>query len=106
MKGRWSKDDLQFDPEIERTARANRKVVRLSKLVPPSAQELIPSPAPSETEKSTSPESSIMGESPTRPKFGGYGLANHRGHLTHTFRPANPAAFDIKSTMLNGLRDK
>jgi len=33
-------------------------------------------------------------------------LANHRGHLTHTFRPTNPAAFDIKSIMLNGLRDK
>jgi len=27
MRGRRSKDDLQFDPEIERTARTNRKVV-------------------------------------------------------------------------------
>ena len=47
-----------------------------------------------------------MGEPATRPKLGDYGLGNHRGHLTHTFRPANPAAFDIKSTVLNGLRDK
>jgi len=47
-----------------------------------------------------------MGEPPTRPKLGDYGLANHLGHLTHTFRPANPAAFDIKSTVLNGLREK
>jgi len=106
MQGRRSQDDLQFDPEIERTARVNRKVVRLSKSVPPSAREQIPSPAPSETEKSTSPESSIMGEPPGRPKLGDYGLANHRGHLTHTFWPANPAAFDIKSIVLNGLRDK
>jgi len=47
-----------------------------------------------------------MGEPPARPKLGDYGLANHRGHLTHTFRPANPAAFDIKSIVLNRLRDK
>jgi len=47
-----------------------------------------------------------MGEPPARPKLGDYGLANHCGHLTHTFRPANSAAFDIKSTVLNGLRDK
>jgi len=106
MRGRRSKDVLQFDPEIERTARANQKVVWLSKSVPRSAREQIPSPAPSETEKSTSPESNIMGEPPTRPKLGDYVLANHRGHQTHTFRPANPAAFDIKSTVLNGLRDK
>jgi len=55
MQGRRSKDDLQFDPEIERTARANQKAVRLSKSLPPSEREQIPSPAPSETEKSTSP---------------------------------------------------
>jgi hypothetical protein len=38
MRGRRSQDDLQFDPEIERTARANRKLVRLSKSVPPGAR--------------------------------------------------------------------
>jgi len=27
MQGKHSSDDLQYDPEIERTARANRKVV-------------------------------------------------------------------------------
>jgi len=47
-----------------------------------------------------------MGDQVQRPKLGDYRLANHRGHLTHTFRLANPAAFDIKSTVLNGLRDK
>jgi len=86
MRGRRSQDDLQFDPEIEWTARANRKLVRLSMSVPPSARSMV--------------------EPAARPKLGDYGLANHRGHLTHTFRPANPAAFDIESTVLNGLRDK
>jgi len=106
MRGRQSKDDLQFDPEIEKTARANRKAVRLSKLVPPEQREQIPSPAPLETEKSISHEPSIMGDPAPRPKLGDYDLATHRGQLTHTFRPANPAAFDMKSTVLNGLREK
>jgi len=93
MRGRTSKDDLQFNPEIERTAKANQNVVRLSKSVPLSTREQISSPTPSETERSNSPESSIMAELPARPKLGDYGLANHCSHLTHTFWPANPAAF-------------
>ena len=106
MRGRQSKDDLQFDPEIERTARANRRAFRLSKSVPPEQREQIPSPTPLVTTKPVSHEPSIIGDAPARPKLGDYGLATHRGQLTHTFRPANPAAFDIKSTVLNGLRDK
>jgi len=47
-----------------------------------------------------------MGDPAPRPKLGDYGLATHRGQLTHTFRHANPVAFDIKSTVRNGLRDK
>ena len=47
-----------------------------------------------------------MGEPVPRPKFGYNGLANHRGRLTHTFQPSNHVAFDIKTTVLSGLRDK
>ena len=43
---------------------------------------------------------------PPRPKLGDYGLANHRGRLTHTFQPANPVAFDIKTSVQNGLKDR
>ena len=57
MRGRRSSDDLQYDPEIERTARANLKAVQLSKSVPPSVREQISSLALSETEKFTTPES-------------------------------------------------
>jgi len=106
MRGRRSSDDLQYDPEIERTTRANRKIVRLSKSVPPSVQEQLLSPALTETETSTSPEASIMGDPAPIPKLGDYGLATHRGQLTHTFQLANLVAFDIKTTVLNGLRDK
>jgi len=98
MQGRQSKDDLQFDPEIERTARANWKAVRLSKSVPPIEKRRPPTTPPSESLKSISPEPSIMGDPAPRPKLGDYGLATHRGQLTHTFRPANPAAFDFLSS--------
>jgi len=83
MRGRQSKDDLQFDPEIERTARVNRKAVQLSKLIAPEQRGQTPSPALLVTEKPTSPEPSIMGDPAPRPKLGDYGLATHRGQLTH-----------------------
>ena len=38
-----------------------------------------------------------MGDPAPRPKLEDYDLATHGGQLTHTFRPTNPAAFDIKS---------
>ena len=103
IRGKGSSDDLHY---LERTARVNRKVVRLSKLVPPSAREQIP--VLTEVESISSPKTSTMGDGnpAPRPMLGDYGLANNRGRLTHTFRPTNPVAFDIKSTILNGLRDK
>lgn len=109
MRGRRSSE---YDPEIVRTARANRKVVRLLRLsqsVPPSARTQIPVPELAEAETATSPKSSIMGDPqppPARPKLGDYGLANHRGRLTHTFQPANPVAFDIKTSVQNGLKER
>jgi hypothetical protein len=110
MRGKQSSDDLEYDPEIERTARALRKAVRLQRLsqsVPPSARTPLPEPSITESETTSSPTSIIMGEPvPPRPKLGDYGLVTHRGQLTHTFQPANPVAFDIKTTVLNGLRDK
>jgi len=38
--------------------------------------------------------------------LGDYGLATHRGLLTHIFQPANPVAFDIKTSVQNGLQEK
>jgi hypothetical protein len=110
MRGNHSVDDLEYDPEIERTARALRKAVclqMLSQSVPPGVREHISEPILTESETISSPKSAIMGEpQPERPKLGDYGLATHRGQLTHTFQPANPVVFDIKTTILNGLRDK
>jgi hypothetical protein len=93
MQGKVSSDDLEFNPEIERTARALRKAVRLQRLahsVPPGVREQIPEPISTETETISSPKSATMeGVVPLRPKLGDYGLATHRGQLTHTFQPAN-----------------
>ena len=107
MRGRQSSDDLQYDPEIERTARANRKAARWSKSVPPSAREQLLGLTFTELESISSPKASTMGDPhPPRPKLGDYGLANHRGRRTHTFQPANPVAFDIKTSVQNGLKDR
>jgi hypothetical protein len=43
---------------------------------------------------------------PERPKLGDYGLPNNRGRLTHTYQPTNPVAFDIKTFVQNGLKDR
>ena len=106
MRGRRSSDDLQYDPKIERTARANEKVVRLSKSVSPSTCEQIPSPTLTEPKSISSPKSSTMGEPAPIPNLGDYGLANNRGRLTHTFQSTNPVAFDIKTSFQNGLKER
>ena len=108
MRGRQNSDDLQYDPEIERTARANRKAVWLSKSVPPSARVQIPVLTFTEAETVPSPKTSTMGDAdpPPRPKLGDYGLATNRCCLTHVFRPANPFAFHIKASVQNGLKER
>jgi len=73
----------------------------LTKSFPPSARVQIPNPTLTEAETVSSPKTSTMGDAdqPPRPKLGDYGLANHHGRLTHTFQPANPVAFDIKTSV-------
>jgi len=108
MRGRGQSIDLQYDPEIERTARVNRKVVWLLKSVPPSPRTRYTSPTPTEPESIQSPKSKTMGDAnpPPRPKLSDYGLAANRGRLTHVFQPANSVAFDIKTSIQNHLKDK
>jgi len=43
---------------------------------------------------------------PPRPKLGDYSLANNRGCLTHVFQSTNHVAFDIKTSVQNGLKDR
>jgi hypothetical protein len=108
MRGRGRSVDLLFDPEIEKTAKANRKVIRLSKFVPSSPRTGYTCPTPSKPESISSPKSNTMGDvdPPPRPKLGDYGSANSRGRLTHVFQPANLVAFAIKTSVQNGLKDR
>ena len=79
----------------------------MSKSVPPSAREQLLVLTFTELESISSPKASTMGDpQPPRPKLRDYGLANHRGRLTHTFQPANPVSFDIKTSVQNGLKEK
>ena len=108
MRGRGRLVDLLFDLEIERTARANQKAIRLSQSIPPSPRTRYTSPTPFVPESILSPKSNTMGDvdPPHKPKLGDYGLDANRGRLTHVFQPTNSVAFDIKTPVQNGLKDK
>jgi len=43
---------------------------------------------------------------PPEPRLGDYRLANPRGRLTHNFQPTTPVAFDIKTSVQNGLKER
>jgi hypothetical protein len=103
MRGRVRPEDLQFNPEIEKTARANRKAVRLAKIAESTSQG---SSSTESQDVESEPEVIIMGDAqPQRPMMGDYGLDANRGHLTHVFQPANPVAFDIKSSVQQNLKE-
>lgn len=112
MRGRKPRGELLYDPEIEKTAKANRRAVRLARSAEPSPRTQHTSPTPFEPEfipiPAPPPVTVTMGENPPpppRPMMGDYGLATNRGRLTHVFQPANPVAFDIKNSVLQGLRE-
>jgi len=102
MRGKTRPEDLQHDPEIEKTAKANRKAARLARLAEGTSRHSSPIIThPVETEPI------IMGEPPPppppRPLMGDYRSTTYQGRLTHIFQPANPVAFDIKTSVQQGL---
>ena len=103
MRGKTRPEDLQHDPEIEKTAKANRKAIRLARLAEGTRSHSSPIiNHPIETEPI------VMGDQnppQARPMMGDYGLDANRGHLTHVFQPANPVAFDIKSSVQQNLKE-
>jgi len=107
MRGRRQLGDLLFDPEIEETAKANRKANRLARSPDPGYRTPHTNLTFFEPETITAPVIK-MGEPnpPPRPKMGDYGLAANCSRLTHVFQPANPVAFDIKTSIQNHLKDR
>ncbi|MCI17422.1 hypothetical protein A2U01_0038569, partial [Trifolium medium] len=101
---------LQFNPEIERTARVNRKAVRLAK----EAERLAALEQNiSEEEEASEEEIEEMAENvqnpppppPPRRTLGDYRQRNDDEIANLGFQPVNPVAFDIKNTMLSSLKE-
>ncbi|MCI14706.1 putative athila retroelement ORF1 protein, partial [Trifolium medium] len=108
-----SSEQLEFDPEIERTARANRKAVRLAKeaarlarLEQETLEEEEASSYDSEEEHIEMAEANPPLPPPPRRTLGDYGQRNADQIANLGFQPANPVAFDIKNTVLSALKEE
>ncbi|GAU47100.1 hypothetical protein TSUD_403320 [Trifolium subterraneum] len=105
-----SSSGLLFDPEIEKTARANRKAVRQAR----EAEKLLASLGEhfEEVQTNTDEEQFDMSEEqanppvpPPRRTLGDYGQRNNGGVANLGFQPVNPVTFDIKNTIINALKE-
>ncbi|GAU44809.1 hypothetical protein TSUD_292020 [Trifolium subterraneum] len=106
---------LVFDPEIERTARANRKVVRqakeaerLSSLIESSIEGTDTSEQDIEEEHivMADEQANLPVPPPLRRTLGDYGQRNNGEIANLGFQPANPVTFDIKNTVINALKEE
>jgi hypothetical protein len=110
MRGK-AQEELQYDPEIEKTAKKNRKAARLARetarlatITQEEGEGEVSSPLTSDDETST------MGDNPPPPPpprrtLGDYGQRNNAENPNLGFQPANPVSFDIKNTVLNALKE-
>ncbi|XP_045831120.1 uncharacterized protein LOC123922450 [Trifolium pratense] len=113
MQGRRVARELVFDPEIEKTAKANRKAVRLAReaarlagVAQESSEEAVSSPNTSDN------EANIMAENPPPPPpvvpermLGDYGQRNNGELANLGFQPRNHVSFDIKNSVLSALKE-
>ena len=99
MRGTVDPKDLLFNPEIEKTARANRKEAKLRKQREQTSPTEESSVQPAVTE--------IMGENPPPPRrtLGDFGRRN-QGVQAYTFQPVGAVAFEIKSSILKALKSE
>ncbi|KAK2436917.1 hypothetical protein QL285_021877 [Trifolium repens] len=107
MRGKSVVRELFFDPEIEKTAKANRKAARLARL---AEKELTESSTRATSDTSSQSEERDMAEEqppppPPRRTMGDYCRRTDAGQISMGFQPANPVTFDIKNTVLSGLRE-
>jgi hypothetical protein len=116
MRGQGSQD-LQFDPEIEKTAKANRKAAREARVAAHLAglaqgtSEIAHSSSSSFDEESVEEEIEIPIEEEVvmaiRPRrtLGDYGQRANGTVANLGFQPANPVAFDMKNSVLSALKE-
>ncbi|GAU45603.1 hypothetical protein TSUD_285720 [Trifolium subterraneum] len=100
--------ELLFDHEIEKTAKANRKAVRLARQ---AARLASGTRETSEEEGSSShtldDETESMAGVVQLPRrtLGDYGQATDGQNPNMGFQPVNPVSFDIKNTVLSALKE-
>ncbi|GAU37489.1 hypothetical protein TSUD_275410 [Trifolium subterraneum] len=100
--------ELIFDPEIEKTAKANRKAVRLAHqaaLLASGADEILEEEVPSSNTSNDESESMAGVDPPPRRTLGDYGQATGGHNPNLGFQPLNPVSFDIKNTVLSALKE-
>ncbi|KAK2415945.1 hypothetical protein QL285_038382 [Trifolium repens] len=99
-------EDLKYDPEIEKTAKALRKQARLEREAVLAAST-IQGLSDGEINFSDS-ETESMGDAvppPPERTLGDYGQRNNAGDANMGFQPINPVSFDIKNTVFNALKE-
>jgi hypothetical protein len=104
--------ELQYIPEIEKFARANRAKVRLTREAERLARLAQENRENSETSSQQSEESHFEMEGdpppplPPRRTLGDYGQWNDGQLANLGFQPANPVNFDIKNSVINALKEE
>ncbi|GAU28696.1 hypothetical protein TSUD_216030 [Trifolium subterraneum] len=100
--------ELIFDPEIEKTTKANRKAVRLAHqaaLLASGTEEIIEEEVPSSNTSNDETESMARVDPPPRRTLGDFGQATGGHNPNLGFQPVNPVSFDIKNTVLSALKE-
>ncbi|GAU51203.1 hypothetical protein TSUD_139230 [Trifolium subterraneum] len=100
--------ELIFDPEIEKTAKANQKAVRLAHqatLLTSGTEEILEEEVPSSNTSNDETENMAGVDPPPRRTLGDYGQATGGHNPNLGFQPVNPVSFDIKNTVLSALKE-
>ncbi|CAJ2661901.1 unnamed protein product [Trifolium pratense] len=102
---RTGPQELQFDPEIEKTARAIRKATREAQASRGTA--LLRDTPDCQGQNSATMEDEQVPPVPQPPRrtLGDYGRRDNDALANQGFQPANPVSFDIKNTVLSALKE-
>ncbi|CAJ2672314.1 unnamed protein product [Trifolium pratense] len=102
---RTGPQELQFDPEIEKTARAIRKATREAQAS--RGRVLLGGTPDCQGQNSVTMEEEQVPPVPQPPRrtLGDYGRRDNDALANQGFQPANPVSFDIKNTVLSALKE-
>ncbi|CAJ2653731.1 unnamed protein product [Trifolium pratense] len=102
---RTGPQELQFDPEIEKTARAIRKATREAQASRGTALLRDTPDCQGRTAATMEEEQVPPVPQPPRRTLGDYGRRDNDALANQGFQPANPVSFDIKNTVLSALKE-